>query len=95
VSSPQSAAFFLSDDGSALTYKKALWAFQYLRRKLGWVKNQGYQLPRLYDLRHSFVCRRLLMAPGRYRCPSGVAVVVDLSGARQGHRYLLVCDPDS
>ena len=60
VSRPQSAAFFISDDGSALTYKKALWAFQYLRRKLGWVKKQGYQLPRLYDLRHTFVCRRLL-----------------------------------
>jgi len=60
VSSPQSAAFFLCDDGSALNYKKALWAFQFLRRKLGWVKKQGYQLPRLYDLRHSFVCRRLL-----------------------------------
>jgi len=61
VSSPQSTAFFLSDDGSALTYKKALWAFQSLRRKLGWVKKQGCQLPRLYDLRHSFVCRRLLV----------------------------------
>lgn len=60
VSSPQSTAFFLSDDGSALTYKKALWAFQFLRRKLGWVDKQGRQLPRLYDLRHSFVCRRLL-----------------------------------
>ena len=60
VSSPQSAAFFLSDDGSPLTYRKALGAFQYLRRKLGWVKKQGYHLPRLYDLRHSFVCRRLL-----------------------------------
>ena len=61
VSSPQSAAFFLSDDGSTLTYKKALWAFQSLRRKLGWVKKQEHQLPRLYDLRHSFVCRRLLV----------------------------------
>jgi integrase len=60
VSSPQSDAFFLSDDGSALTYGKALRAFQSLRRKLGWVKKQGYQLPRLYDLRHTFVCRRLL-----------------------------------
>jgi len=60
ASNPQSAAFFLSDDGSPLTYTKALWAFQYLRRKLGWVKTQGDHLPRLYDLRHSFVCRRLL-----------------------------------
>ena len=29
VSSPQSTAFFLSDDGSALTYKKALWLFSF------------------------------------------------------------------
>jgi len=57
---PHSAAFFLSDDGTAFTYKKALWAFQYLRRKLGWLKGNGHYLPRLYDLRHTFVCRRLL-----------------------------------
>jgi integrase len=57
---PPSAVFFLSDDGSALTYKKALWAFQGLRRKLGWIRKQGSRLPRLYDLRHTFVCHRLL-----------------------------------
>jgi integrase len=57
---PHAAAFFLSDDGSAFTYKKALWAFQYLRCRLGWVKSNGHCVPRLYDLRHTFVCRRLL-----------------------------------
>ena len=30
VACPQSAAFFLSDNGTAFTYKKALWAFQHL-----------------------------------------------------------------
>lgn len=57
---PQSAAFFMSDDGTTFTYKKALWAFQHLRRKLGWAKEHGHRLHRLYDLRHTFVCRRLM-----------------------------------
>jgi len=60
VACPQSAAFFVSDDGTTFTYKRALWAFQHLRRKLGWAKEHGHRLPRLYDLRHTFVCRRLL-----------------------------------
>ena len=60
VKYPRSPGFFLSDDGSAFTYKKALWAFRYLRRQLGWVPRPGCRLPRLYDLRHTFVCRRLL-----------------------------------
>jgi integrase len=57
---PRSVAFFLSDDGSAFTHKKAIWAFRYLRRQLGWVPQTGCRHPRLYDTRHSFVCRRLL-----------------------------------
>jgi len=60
VQYPKSPSFFLFDDGSAFTYKKALWAFQLLRRRLGWVPRPGDRLPRLYDLRHTFVCRRLL-----------------------------------
>jgi integrase len=56
---PQSAAFFLSDNGSAFTHKKAIWAFRFLRRQLGWVGLRR-RPPRLYDFRHSFVCRRLL-----------------------------------
>jgi len=59
VGHPQSSAFFLSDDGTAFTHKKALWAFHYLRRQLGWIQ-PAYQPPRLYDFRHTFVCRRLL-----------------------------------
>jgi integrase len=60
VSFPRSTAFFLCDDGSALTHKKALWAFRYLRRRLGLGQQPGRRPPRLYDLRHTFVCRRLL-----------------------------------
>lgn len=57
---PRSQSFFLSDNGSAFTHKKAVWAFRYLRRQLAWVRQPGRRLPRLYDLRHTFVCRRLL-----------------------------------
>jgi integrase len=57
---PPSTAFFLCDDGTAFTYRKALWAFQGLRSQLGWIKKQGSPLPRLYDFRHTFVCQRLL-----------------------------------
>ena len=60
VPCPQSAAFFLCDDGTVFTHKKALWAFGDLRRRLGWVARPGFRPPRLYDLRHTFVCRRLL-----------------------------------
>jgi len=60
VRRPQSA-FFLSDDGTAFTLKRAQWAFKYLRRRLGWDHQEyGHRLPRLYDLRHTFVCHRLL-----------------------------------
>jgi integrase len=59
VKYPRSSNFFLSDDGSAFTHKKALWAFHYMRRNLGWVPRLS-RPPRLYDLRHTFVCRRLL-----------------------------------
>ena len=42
------------------THKKAMCAFRHLRRQLGWKPQTGQRLPRLYDLRHTFVCRRLL-----------------------------------
>jgi integrase/recombinase XerD len=60
VAYPRCSAFFLSDNGSAFTHRKAVWAFRYLRRKLGWAKQPSRPYPRLYDLRHTFVCRRLL-----------------------------------
>jgi integrase len=57
---PQSDAFFLGDDGRALTVTKARWAFCRLRRQLGWTQQSDCRRPRLYDLRHTFVCGRLL-----------------------------------
>jgi integrase len=50
------SSFFLIDDGKPLKLRQAQEGFKYLRQLLGWS-----QKPRLYDLRHTFVCRRLLV----------------------------------
>lgn len=52
-------AFFLSDDGRPFHYRQALYAFQAIRRRLGW-EVKGNRSPRIHDLRHTFACRRLL-----------------------------------
>lgn len=52
-------SFFLTDNGRPLNYRQALYSFQTIRYRLGW-KTQGKRLPRLYDLRHTFACQRLL-----------------------------------
>jgi integrase len=56
----QSPAFFLLDNGSAFQYRQALYAFHSIRKRLGWETLPNGRYPRLYDLRHTFVCRRLL-----------------------------------
>lgn len=51
-------AFFFFDNAKRLNYDQALYAFQCLRRRLGWERGNS-RLPRMYDLRHSFACWRL------------------------------------
>lgn len=48
-------SFFLLDDGSTLTVRKAEYGFGCLRKNLNWPSSF-----RLYDFRHTFVCQRLL-----------------------------------
>ena len=54
-----STAFFMVDDGRSVQYRQAHYAFQTIRRRLGW-EVQGKRYPRLQDLRHTFACHRLL-----------------------------------
>ncbi len=56
----QNSAFFLLDDGHTLRYRQVLYAFHQIRVQLGWDASSCGRKPRLYDLRHTFVCRRLL-----------------------------------
>lgn len=53
-------AFFLFDNGRPPNYRQALYAFQSIRRQLGWDRNSK-RLPRLHDIRHTFACNRLLL----------------------------------
>lgn len=53
-------AFFVSDRGRPLPYTTVLNTFASLRRRLAWSGRGGYALPRIQDVRHTFICRRLL-----------------------------------
>lgn len=56
----QEPAFFLLDNGRSLQYRQALYAFHCIQIQLGWDICSNGRYPRLYDLRHTFACRRLL-----------------------------------
>jgi integrase len=56
----QDLAFFLFDNGRAVNYEQARYAFGQIRSRLGWDRPSNGRLPRLYDLRHAFACKRLL-----------------------------------
>lgn len=53
-------AYFLSEKGKALNVKMADYTFWGISRRLGWNSAGGRSNPRIYDLRHTFACRRLL-----------------------------------
>lgn len=54
-------AFFVLDDGTAMTYGRTRTAFAAIRRAVGWTRGSGTgRLPRIHDLRHTFVCARVL-----------------------------------
>ena len=54
-----STQFLLSERGTALLPSVVHYTFQKLRGNLNWGDHNG-RPPRLYDLRHTFACRRLL-----------------------------------
>jgi integrase len=53
-------ALLVFDNAKPLTQAQADYAFKVLRRQLGWGRDANGRWPRLYDLRHTFACRRLL-----------------------------------
>lgn len=52
-------AFFVFDYGRPAFSRSVQYAFKLLRRRLQWRARGGHPVPRIHDLRHSFVCRRL------------------------------------
>jgi integrase len=53
-------AFFVTDRGRPVNYRQIAYAFARLRAQLGWQARGGHPHPRIHDLRHSFICRRLI-----------------------------------
>jgi integrase len=54
-----SDSFFLMDDGKGLNIASADHAFKVIREQVGLNHKINGRYPRLYDFRHTFVCRRI------------------------------------
>jgi integrase len=52
-------AFFVFDYGRPASTRSVEYAFKLLRAELKWRARGGHPSPRIYDLRHSFICHRL------------------------------------
>jgi integrase len=60
IPAPANESFFLSARGATLDSRTVEHTFGRLRKRLGWVGRGSYSFPRILDMRHSFICRRLL-----------------------------------
>jgi integrase len=52
-------SFFVFDYGRPALAGSVRYAFRLLRRRLKWRSRGGHPAPRIHDLRHFFICRRL------------------------------------
>ena len=75
-------AFFMSDSGRSMNYRQIEYAFACLRAQLGWRARGGHPNPRIHDLRHSFICRRLI---GWYQEGSNVGNAMLVLSTYVGH----------
>jgi integrase len=55
----QDGPFLASARGTALAKRTVHWVFDRLRKQLGWTARGGHAAPRIHDLRHTFICRRV------------------------------------
>jgi integrase len=55
------AFFFVSPSGAGLVNRTVHSAFERLRAELGWIARGAHAAPRIHDLRHTFICRRVQM----------------------------------
>jgi integrase len=49
----------VSAKGTAPHQRTVHWVFGRLRKQLGWTARGGHAAPRIHDLRHTFICRRV------------------------------------
>jgi integrase len=55
------AFFFVSPSGAGLPDRTVHCVFERLRAALGWTARGTHPAPRIHDLRHTFICRRVLL----------------------------------
>lgn len=82
VSDRRIERFLISDQGTPLGDRMVHHTFASLRARLGWIGRGDYPLPRVHDLRHSFLCHALVRS---YQEPQGVDHVIDLLSTYVGH----------
>ncbi len=51
--------FFVTRSGTGLTTTTVQGVFRQLRAQLGWTPRGGHPAPRIHDLRHTFICKRV------------------------------------
>lgn len=81
----QSDSFFLMDDGQGLNIEAADYAFDVIRRQLGLRRKFNGRFPRLYDFRHTFVCRRV---QSWYECGVDVNLLIPELSRYIGHKKI-------
>lgn len=57
----QNSSFFVGETGVPLRDRTVHGVFQRLRKRLGWVARGSHPAPRIHDLRHTFICKRVLL----------------------------------
>jgi integrase len=77
-----SETFLIADRGTPLIERMAEHTFAILRTRLGWIGRGDYPVPRIHDLRHSYVCRALVRA---YQQQQRVDHVIDILSTYVGH----------
>jgi integrase len=50
---------FVSRSGTGLSETTVQKVFEQLRAELGWISRGGHAAPRIHDLRHTFICKRV------------------------------------
>lgn len=81
VSDRRIATFLVSDQGTALGDRMVHHTFATLRARLEWIGRGGYALPRIHDLRHTFLCRALVRSYQQQE----VDHVIDVLSTYVGH----------
>jgi integrase len=82
---PVDSTFLLSEKGAALAYSTVRNTFRFICDRLGWTACGTRPRPRIYDLRHTFACRRLTQW---YRDGVDTAYALNWLSTYLGHRKI-------